>query len=227
MNANKFFDDAKFKEGPSSIEREYVLAKSVSVEKYISIYLSFALGINDYKSSKSFGSTSAALSFMSKITLFADLGILNSDERKRLIVFAEVRNRFAHNEECTTFSTAFTNEIFNTLNKFYSLTLDKTTLGDSFPKAMFDSLYKEIVQILEKVRIEVYGKSINKELLEFYAAVLNHCIHSIQQHPDSFNQKALQEIFETSLETIKKKMEFSDEDVIRVNFKINWGKGFD
>lgn len=75
--------------------RSRVIEKSVQLEELISLLLCNLLDI-DKENSISFGTKSFALSFNSKINLLFDLKFLPIELKNNLILFSEIRNKFAH-----------------------------------------------------------------------------------------------------------------------------------
>lgn len=86
--------------------RSRVIEKSVELEELISLLLSNLLDI-EKENSISFGTTSFALSFNSKINLLHDLNFLPSELKKNLVLFAEIRNKFAHVLSVDSFTMCF------------------------------------------------------------------------------------------------------------------------
>jgi len=216
MTPNDFFKKATFVEPTESAERNYVITKAVAVEKYISMNLSYSLGIENYEESKSFGQTSAALSFISKVNLFSDLGIMETVEKSKLILFAEIRNRFAHNEECSTFVTACTEQHVKQLEKLYGKDLDR--------KAHFDHLYEDVKIILEKVKNEIYNTKALKVLFKTYTQINNILIDNLRRHPHIFDQLAINKIFDEAITHIQKENHL--DDVFLADIRMDFDKAF-
>ena len=91
-----FYDNAEFQDLSISDARNTVINYGVTIVKYMSMYLAFLLDINNYQTSTSFGNTSNALSLQQKLNLFSDLGYVEKEEKKKLKLFFEIRNQFAH-----------------------------------------------------------------------------------------------------------------------------------
>lgn len=86
--------------------RSKVIEKSVQLEELMSLLLSNFLDIKK-EESISFGTKSFALSFNSKINLLSDMKILPLELKQNLILFAEIRNKFAHVLYVDSFTKCF------------------------------------------------------------------------------------------------------------------------
>lgn len=86
--------------------RAKVIEKSVELEELISLLLSNLLDI-DKEKSISFGSTGSALNFISKVNLLHDLNFLPEELKKNMLLFAEIRNKFAHLSYVDNFTKCF------------------------------------------------------------------------------------------------------------------------
>jgi hypothetical protein len=216
MNPNDFFTEATFVEPTDSADRNYVVTKAVAIEGYISMYLSYSMGIENYEESTSFGKTSQALSFISKLNLFTDLGIVESGEKAKMILFAEIRNRFAHNQECSTFDTAYTKEHVNKLKKMYP--------ADQDAKSQFDHLYEDVKLILEKVKKDIYNTKLLKALAKSTMQIFNIQNENLQLHPELFDQAALTKIREEAIAHVMKDSEL--QGVIMTDIRMDFDKMF-
>lgn len=219
---NAFYDNSEFKDAEDSEPRNIVLSKSLAVEKYMSIYLSAIMDIENYLETKSFGNTSSALSFSQKLNLFTDLEYIAKEEKTKLISFSEIRNQFAHNSDCLTFEHAFNTEIKNRLKRFYPL-LTATEITEKECKEVFELLYGDIKSIFERLRIEIYNKKINEFLLESMSLVLNETINNVRKNPQHFDLAKLNEIISKVTELISEKYDLN-KDTFRTNVKLDIGK---
>lgn len=86
--------------------RGLVINLSVRQEETVNTILAKLLGINK-DDSKSFGTSSQALSFNAKINLLLDLNYLDSIQREKFQLFMEIRNKFAHIHKVDTFEKCF------------------------------------------------------------------------------------------------------------------------
>lgn len=221
---NEFFDNSKFVEAEFSDARNIVFAKSLALEKYMSMFLAFILDIDNYKNSKSFGNTSNALSFNQKLNLFTDLEFIIKEDKNKLIAFSEIRNQFAHNAECLTFADAFTQEIHNRLKRT-NPNLSKSTLTEEDYKKAFEDLFIDIKLMFEKLRHEVYNKKINEFLTESMYVIYQTTIENIRKHPKYFNLEAYNHIVEEVIKLTSEKYGWSN-DKLRTDVKVNFGKYF-
>jgi len=78
-------------------DRTSVLATSLTVENFASLFLGYLLDIPDPVNATSLNGRGAALSFSQKINLLIDIGALNSSDRAAFHLFMEIRNLFMHN----------------------------------------------------------------------------------------------------------------------------------
>jgi len=86
--------------------RSLVIELSVSHEEFVNLILAKLLGIKP-EESKSFGTTSQALSFNAKTNLLLDLKYLDKIEIEKFQIFMEIRNKFAHLSAVDTFEKCF------------------------------------------------------------------------------------------------------------------------
>lgn len=183
---NDFFDNAEFHEAPESGSRNNIFTKSLALEKYMSMFLAEIMDVEDYLSTKSFGSTSSALSFNQKLNLFADLGYMHKNDKKRLLHFAEIRNLFAHNFACISLKDVFTNQISNSLRTLYPQ-LPKANPTEKDFQETFDLLFEDIKKMFEDLRDKIYNKKANEYLVEYHYYILNSTVNILNKHPKDFN----------------------------------------
>jgi hypothetical protein len=86
--------------------RGLVIELSVKQEQAVNLILSKLLGIKS-EDSRSFGTSSHALSFNAKANLLLDLKQLDKIQREKFQIFMEIRNRFAHINSVNTFEKCF------------------------------------------------------------------------------------------------------------------------
>jgi len=79
-----------------SPDRSLVIHISTQVETLINTILKIAIGLGSEKT-QSFGDTSSALSFNSKIILLLDFDAILRSDRNHFTKLSEIRNQFAHN----------------------------------------------------------------------------------------------------------------------------------
>lgn len=211
-----FYDKAEFQEAPASEVRNLMFTKSLALEKYMSMFLAEILDVEDHLMTKSFGNTSSALTFNHKLNLFADLGYIEKNDKTRLHVFAEIRNLFAHNFECVTFSDAFTAQIRNTLKKYYPI-LPKEDPSEKDYQKVFDLLFEDIKTIFKSLREKIYNNKINDFIEQWHRYALNEIIENIKKHPADFNIEMLdiitKKIFKLSSEKYGFDVETFREDI--------------
>jgi len=155
-----------------------------------------------------------------------DLGILEKDSKEKIIVFAEIRNRFAHNATCTTFQMAYTSEIKNKLLKFYKnfIKTDPGSIDEDFQ--LFNFLSDDVKNILIGVRDQIYGRKTNLELLQIVAAIGHQTILAIQENPRYYDRTILHELTDQIQASIFEKIGHEKGQKFKADVKINWGKAF-
>jgi hypothetical protein len=83
-----------------------VIENSIFIEELSSKILGNILSI-DWRESKSFGNTSASLSFNQKLQLIQDIKGIDKEDLKKLNCIANIRNKFAHVSEIDSFEKLF------------------------------------------------------------------------------------------------------------------------
>lgn len=127
--------------------RGLVIELSVSHEEFVNLILAKLLGIK-LEDSKSFGTTSQALSFNAKANLLLDLKYLDKIEIEKFQIFMEIRNKFAHLSAVDTFEKCFSlTENYNRLKKI----LNVEERGNSLEEKMKNMFLILAVQISNKL----------------------------------------------------------------------------
>lgn len=118
--------------------RHQIIDLSVTLERFISVFLSKWLGIDRGKS-RSLDSKGTSLSFNQQVNLILDMNVLSKEEANKLECFAQIRNKFAHIAEVKTYSDCLNsiNGLKNKLHKYY-------------PKVKKENADKELVELLAK-----------------------------------------------------------------------------
>jgi hypothetical protein len=129
-----------------------VLHCSLSFEHLISLILAELLDI-DIETSQTLGSKSSSLSFKNKIDLIIDIRAMEREDAKKFICFAEIRNQFMHNINVDTFTKCFQNldGRDRELKKKYGLTDSKDLTEEQLLSKCFDSLFKDISNVIAKL----------------------------------------------------------------------------
>lgn len=143
-------------------QRGLVIELSVKTEYAVNLLLTKLLGINP-DDSRSFGTSSHALSFNAKANLLLDLNKLDKLQREKFQIFMEIRNKFAHLNAVDTFEKCFAitgnyeklKKIFEVNENGESLEIDMET--------MFCILSMDITLIIGEI-----SKSITKEMAVRY-----------------------------------------------------------
>lgn len=138
--------------------RYAVIELSVLIEEMASILIGQILDIN-WRESKSFGFSSSALSFNNKITLIKDFKNLNKEDVKKLSRLMEIRNKFAHVREVSSFEKLFLQgalgkEIKKTLIGWYADDLDVIESEEKYYNDMFLKLANDVIELFNKLMIE-------------------------------------------------------------------------
>ncbi|UHO37097.1 hypothetical protein H5J24_15190 [Chryseobacterium capnotolerans] len=141
--------------------RLYIIEHTLHIETLVSEAIEHLLGI-DYKTSKSFGYGSSALSFNQKIQIIQDIKGIESEMTKKLSCLMNIRNKFAHLQEIDSFENLFTltsvgKEIEKQLVKWYSL--DEMKVSDDEHKFRFFKLAEEITYMLILLQVETRTKN--------------------------------------------------------------------
>jgi hypothetical protein len=138
------------------------LYASLSLEHVTSMVLGELLDI-DTETSKTLGSKSSSLSFKNKIDLISDIRAMDSDDAKKMLCFAEIRNQFLHNLKVDTYSACFKNleGKANYLKKTYNLTEQEGQTEEQLLKNCFDALSADLIK-------NVIGKLFGKVQKKYY-----------------------------------------------------------
>ncbi|MDB5011070.1 MAG: hypothetical protein JWQ06_1859 [Mucilaginibacter sp.] len=176
--------------------RSIIIDHAVKVEFLINGVLSRALGL--YESSISFGNSSTALSFISKVILLLDLKILKEEEVKKLRTFSEIRNKFAHSfmimelKDCPQ-------DILNKLKIWYDPKTDVKKIKDFNP--LYNNLYADVKKAIEnilEVIIEKGGKK-GEELSSLrYNDILFEQVQEYSKNDADFKNKFIEIINKTN-----------------------------
>lgn len=131
--------------------RSLVVELSVKQECIVNFILAQLLGINP-ENSRSFGTSSQALSFNVKANLLLDLKQLDKTQREKFQIFMEIRNKFAHIAQVDTFEKCFalTNN-YSRLKKIYEIDEEGDSLEEDM-ETMFCVLSMDISTILKQIR---------------------------------------------------------------------------
>lgn len=104
---------------PNSNLRGSVINDGVKVERAVNLIITSAFGVTG-KKTKSF-ENSSSLSFIQKVNLLSDLGIIDNKEYTlKFTRFAEIKNEFAHKFNVNSFQEIRI-ELIKFLNKYYRL----------------------------------------------------------------------------------------------------------
>ncbi|MDI3319112.1 hypothetical protein [Pinibacter soli] len=134
-----------------NMARFNVIEDAVSLEEIVSLILASLLGI-EKDTSKSFGNTSQALSFNSKINLLTDLKSIEKDSAAKFVHFAQIRNQFAHNVYAINFVNCLADNesCKNFLKKNYKEFFDEHQQEEVQLEQMYHALFKDLMSILQR-----------------------------------------------------------------------------
>jgi len=86
--------------------RSEAIEATVQFEYDMSNFLCIILGL-DQSTSRAFGNTQSAFGFIDKLILLTDLNIFDENEKKKFWKLGEIRNKFAHVKDISTFTKCF------------------------------------------------------------------------------------------------------------------------
>lgn len=154
---DKRFD--QFFSSPVSKTRSQVVDQAVKIEHFVNSIILTLLAI-EKDSSKSFGNNSSALSFSAKINLLLDLGILNTDQRKKISAFSEIRNQFVHNLEVSKISECPVPQKKNLLS-LYKAKEDTANYEELYTK-----LYEDVLDAVHDLYTQIVERAGNRGEME-------------------------------------------------------------
>lgn len=167
-----------------------VIENSIFIEELASRVIGNILNI-DWKNSKSFGHTSAALSFFQKLQLIQDIKGIDKEDLKKITCLSNIRNKFAHVPAINSFENLFLEssvgkEIKNSFLKWY---FDKDGYKGIHPNKIelvnrlcFYMLTNDVINILLKISdghfydlgVHAGKKEVKEQLLNFCMSILSH-----------------------------------------------------
>ena len=135
--------------------RTFVIEMSVKIEHLLNLIIANLLFINP-ENSRSFGTTSQALSFNAKANLLFDLERLDKQQREKFQIFMEIRNKFAHLYAIDTFEKCFEQtKNYNRLKKIYEIDEDGESLEEDM-ETMFSVLSIDIAKLITEIKDNLY-----------------------------------------------------------------------
>jgi hypothetical protein len=143
------------KEETSYTSRGLVMELSVKHEHIVNVILAKLLGITP-EESRSFGTSSHALSFNAKVNLLLDLKQLDKLQREKFQIFMEIRNKFAHLNTVDTFEKCFAllDSSYQRLRKIFGVDEEGGSLEHDM-QTMFCVLAMDLTSSLGKVHDNV------------------------------------------------------------------------
>ena len=165
-----------------------VIENSIFIEELASSILGNILNI-EWKKSKSFGHTSASLSFNQKLQLIQDIKGIEKEDLKKLNCLAQIRNKFAHVSEIDTFEKLFLEssvgkEIRNHFLKWF---FDKSGESDIHPSKLeivyrycYYMLVDDVINILLEInKTHYYNLGIEEGKREFSDKLIDSLIRTL------------------------------------------------
>lgn len=110
------------------------------------------------ENSRSFGTSSQALSFNAKANLLFDLEKLDKQQREKFQIFLEIRNKFAHLYAIDTFEKCFEQtKNYNRLKKIYGIDEGRESLEEDM-ETMFSVLSMDIAKLISEIKDELHSE---------------------------------------------------------------------
>ncbi|AWA31002.1 hypothetical protein HYN48_13435 [Flavobacterium magnum] len=143
-------------------KRTKVLEYSLKLESFVSYELANLLDISDYKSSKSLGNGSSALSINQKLNLLLDVENIDKKEKSTIEYFMSIRNQFMHNIDAVSFSYVIRklDGLENKLKKEYPHNFKQKNDEKGF-ELCIESLFHDSIKIL----LDQKGNKLRKIML--------------------------------------------------------------
>ena len=143
-----------------SQKRHLVIELAVIFESSVSTVLCILLDI-DIANSKAFGNSSQSLSFANRLTILADLNVINKKDKIKFEYFSAIRNQFAHNRDAVDFTSCFSFiGMENNLSKLYKI--EGAAEKEVICEKLFFELYADLLEIYNKAVASCMQKSTNK-----------------------------------------------------------------
>jgi hypothetical protein len=134
---------------------------SVKIEHLLNLIIANLLFVNT-ENSRSFGTTSQALSFNAKANLLFDLEKLDKEQREKFQIFMEIRNKFAHLYSINTFEKCFEQtKNYNRLKKVYSIDEDGDSQEEDM-ESMFSVLSMDIAKLISEIKEALHSEMVVK-----------------------------------------------------------------
>lgn len=138
----------KLSRHPTRVARNFVLECTLNIERSITDFLAMRLDI-DVNNTKALGKTDSAIGFNHKVALLGDIKLISSKDKKKLEALMKIRNKFAHQYDCTSFSACYDSldGTRNQLEKLYGASIGPTILQEDRDLKLFCKLYDDILNI--------------------------------------------------------------------------------
>jgi hypothetical protein len=139
------------------LPRTFVIEMSVKIEHLLNQIIANLLFVKP-ENSRSFGTTSQALSFNAKANLLFDLDKLDKQQREKFQIFMEIRNKFAHLYSIDTFEKCFEQtKKYNQIKKIYGIDEGGESLEEDM-EAMFSVLSMDIAKLISEINAELHSE---------------------------------------------------------------------
>lgn len=127
-----------------------VIEDAIQMEEMIAHNICAVIGIKP-GTSKLFGSTSAALPFSAKIDLLQEVQYFDNEAKQKLLMLAQIRNKFAHMSSVNNYTTCFERlaGAVKKLEKWYPKT--KIADFDTNERYFFGLYYALLTDVFEEV----------------------------------------------------------------------------
>lgn len=169
--------------------RAYIIEYATILEDLISSTLCVRLGIQK-ENSKSFGFSSAALSFNNKVTLISDLETMESLIRVKFTTFAEIRNKFAHVHSVNSLNSYLnlgesSEKNIKNITKWYSKDIEDLVDDDKLKKG-YKNLFYDLVEYCMNVSIKhEYNRGVKVGERQQLEESLKNLIEEVKKLPNS------------------------------------------
>nr|NQU91214.1 hypothetical protein [Bacteroidota bacterium] len=147
--------------------RAEVLEYSLFIEKLINDLLLLNLGIYDEKENTRLFSNKGKLSFQNKIDLLFDIEVLSNDENSEFGLLMNIRNKFLHDIDCSSFQVLLKQLDKGIVNRFKKYLDDEKliTNEDACKKACLKLFNKNMETINNKIKAK---KALQDSIHKFY-----------------------------------------------------------
>lgn len=148
--------------------RSRILEYSLFIEQSINDLLLMNLGIYGDKEKTKLFSNKGKLTFQNKIDLLFDIAILNNDEKLEFELLMNIRNKFLHVLDCSSFQNLFQQLDNGIVNRFKNFIENDKSINDeeTCKKACYTLFQKNIDTIKKKIKVHKESIEIKYKLFQ-------------------------------------------------------------